>query len=160
MLDREQAQYIRRLLWTWADTPYFIRRKEEEIAHLRAAIDDAYETLGAQNLSGMPNPKGGHKSSVERAVEAAQDRIDLYEQVARDIQDDIEKALKLKRAIDETVDELSPTERKVLEYRYKERHQWDFIGLKMNYHESRVKAIERSALEMLENLITFEVKTK
>lgn len=156
MLDRAQADKMRRLLSYWGNTVYYVRRKEDEIAQFRAAIGDAYSTLGAQNLDGMPRSSRAH-SSVERAAEAAQHRIGCYEEALERIQDEIDRALALKAAVDEVVDGLDVAAQRVLALKYKDRHQWAFIGLKLNYDERHVKRLEYEALVKMSRNVLFDV---
>ena len=148
-MERIRIEHMRRLLWQWGNTAHFVRSKEEEIGQFQAAIDDAYETLGAQQITDMPKGDGGQGSSVERAIDAAQHRIAQYGIALEKIQASIERALALKAAIDEIIEEMKPIEQKVLQLRYVDGHRWGFIGLKMYYDESRVRAIEHGAVKLL-----------
>jgi len=148
-LTSEQAQRMRRLMWKWGNTLYFVQRKEREIRQFQDAINDAYETLHAQQITDMPKGGNSKASSVERAIIAAQHRIEQFETALTIIQREIDRALALKQAIDEVVAELDAVDQKVLTMRYIDEHQWSYIGLRLNYDESWVRAREHKALREL-----------
>ena len=154
-LTSEQAQHMRRLLWKWGNTPYFIQRKEREVRQFQDAINDAYETLHAQQITDMPRGGSMGASSVERAVEAAEHRIEQYEIALAAINREIAQALALKQAIDEVVAELDAVDQKILTMRYVDEHQWSYIGLRLTYDERWVRSKEHKMLCKLSETITF-----
>lgn len=153
-ISREDAEKLRRLLWRWGNTPYFVQRKEREIKQFQEAINDAYETLQAQRITDMPRGSGAAQSSVERAVEAAQHRRDQYEQCVETIGQEIDQSIALKLAIDEGFSTLEPDEQRVLQLRYIDSHRWEYIGLKMNFNDQHARRIERRALDKLARFCT------
>jgi hypothetical protein len=155
-MERMQIEHMRRLLWQWGNTAYFVRSKEDEIKQFQAAIDDAYETLEAQKITDMPRGGSGRISSVERAIEDAQHRIEQYGQALERIHEEISRSLALKAAIDEIVEDMKPIEQKVLALRYVDNHRWRFIGLKLYYDEDYVRKIERETVRKLSNRVEFE----
>lgn len=152
-LTNEQAQHMRRSMWKWGNTLYFIQRKEREIRQFQDAINDAYETLHAQQVTDMP--KGGNTgaSSVERAVIAAQHRAEQFEVALASIQREIDQALAIKQAIDEAIAGMDAVDQKILAMRYIDEHQWSYIGLRLNYDERWVRNKEYNALCKLSRVL-------
>lgn len=157
MLEAEQARKMRRLLWKWGGTIYYVQRKEQEIQCFLGMIADAYNTLQSYRITDMPIAKGLPTSSVERAVEDVERSQALYEKSVQIIRKSIEQALALKQAIDEAIEALEPIEQKVLTMRYVDDHQWAFIALKLSYDERHAKRIEQAAIEKLSRNVTFTV---
>lgn len=155
MLDREQADKIRRFLWNWGNTLFDVNRKEREIRVLQSAIDEAYETLKASSPDGMPRGTT-MRSSVEHAVELAHFRIKQYRSEMDMIQTGIVDALSMKREVDALVDELDLTQRKIIQLRYIDKHRWQHIALVVHYDIGWVKVLERRAIDVLSHHIKFD----
>ena len=154
-LNAEQSRKMRMLLWKWGNTLYFVQQKERELSSLRGLIDDAYDTLGAAKMDGMPNETAKQSSSVENSMAAVQNRISEYERAQGIIQASITKALALKEAIDDAVEVLDPVMQKILRMRYVDDHQWAYIAIMSCYDEGHVRKKEREAVEKLTTRIKF-----
>ena len=148
-IEPSEAQRIRRLLDKWGSTIYFVSRKEREIAWAEEMIRDSYCTIGAHVITGDKVTRSPASSGVERAVERVEERVAMYNESIEMCQEAIKKAMHLKAAIDEIIDEFDQDTRDILRMRYVDRHQWAFIALKMSYDERSVRRKELAAVERL-----------
>lgn len=154
-IERQHREKVRLLLWDWGQTLELIDRKRREIIAYDLWAKDAAETLGAANLSGMPQGIGT-SDNVSRAVIEIERRRKLFEDASASASNDIEKILRRKQLIDEMVEELSAIQQKVIRLRYEGGHKWQFISLKLCYNLVSVKRFERESIDEIAKRIDFE----
>ena len=156
--EREQRKRgkVRMLLWSWGQTMDLIGRKREEMDAFLLWAEDAVDTLGAQNLSGMPGG-GGPADSVSRAVEELDRRRKMFEDAAADSRRQMDEMLRRKHLVDEWIMALPATQQRILSLRYIDGHRWTYIALKMNYSERGVKGHESAAVKRLAQVMDFSL---
>lgn len=146
---------MRSMLWNWGHALNTISGYENDLKVLRQLIVDAQDTLGAQNLDGMPH-SGAPGDSVARAVELVEKRKEAYSGAERATMELIEGRLRLKTTMDRHVIELSALEQQIIRLRYQEGKEWVYIALRVNYSEAQARAIETQAIDKLR--ATSEIK--
>jgi len=156
--EREQRRRgrVRMLLWSWGQTMDLIERKREEMNAFLLWAEDAADTLGAQNLSGMPGG-GGPSDSVSRAVVEMEQRRKMFEEAAEDARRQMDDMLHRKHLVDEWIMTLPATQQRILALRYIDGHRWTYIALKMNYSERGVKGHEGAAVKRLAQVFDFSL---
>ena len=138
---------VRRILWQWANTTRTIERLEAERAYFRSMADEAHCMLKAQNLSGMPG--SGRISDLSDVMEQIEKSAEMYARQCERINAEIADALRLRNAIQDFVSRLTPVQEKVITYRYRDGHEWQFIAIKMNYDEKSVRRIETQVVDLI-----------
>ena len=156
--EREQRQRgkVRMLLWSWGQTMDLIDRKREEMNAFLLWAEDAADTLGAQNLSGMPGGSGP-SDSVSRAVVEMEQRRKMFEDAAGDARLQMDGMLRQKHVMDDLIARLPATQQRILALRYVDGHRWTYIALKMNYSERGVKGHESAAVKRLAQVMDFSL---
>lgn len=135
---------IRRILWRWGSVMDFCRSRQREMEEFQQRLADC-TSLSAQVLDGMP-----HGTDTSNPTQRAAERLvgvgKRYERIIEVIQQDIDAELKLKNDIDKAVAELPYEQQKILELRYKEKHQWVYIAQTMCFDERWVRRLEERAI--------------
>lgn len=148
MEDRRKTRNaVRRLLWRWGNTFPALRRLEREREEAQRWANDARDTLRAQNITGMP--RGGRQSDLSDVVAEYIHRVDMYDDLVKQIDAEIADRIRLRNCIEGLVAQLTPMQEKVIEYRYIDGHAWRYIAMKMNYDEDHIKRVERQAVDFI-----------
>ena len=148
MEDRRKARNaVRRLLWRWGNTMTALRRLEREREEAQRWANDARDTLRAQNLTGMP--RGGRKSDLSDVVAEYIHRVEMYDDLVKQIDLEIAERIRLRNCIEALVAQLTPMQEKVICYRYIDGHAWRYIAMKMNYDEDHIMRVERQAVDTI-----------
>ena len=148
MEDRRKARNaVRRLLWRWGNTMTALRRLEREREEAQRWANDARDTLRAQNLTGMP--RGGRKSDLSDVVAEYIHRVEMYDDLVKQIDLEIAERIRLRNCIEALVAQLTPMQEKVICYRYIDGHAWRYIAMKMNYDEDHIMRVERQAVDYI-----------
>lgn len=148
MEDRRKARNaVRRLLWRWGNTISALRRLEREREEAQKWANDARDTLRAQNLTGMP--RGGRKSDLSDVVAEYIHRVEMFDDLVKQIDAEIAERIRLRNCIEALVAQLTPMQEKVICYRYIDGHAWRYIAMKMNYDEDHIMRVERQAVDYI-----------
>ena len=148
MEDRRKTRNaVRRLLWRWGNTMTALRRLEREREEAQRWANDARDTLRAQNLTGMPG--GGRKSDLYDVVEEYMRRVEMFDDLVKQIDAEIAERIRLRNCIEALVAQLTPMQEKVICYRYIDGHAWRYIAMKMNYDEDHIMRVERQAVDYI-----------
>ena len=148
MEDRRKARNaVRRLLWRWGNTISALRRLEREREEAQKWANDARDTLRAQNITGMP--RGGRKSDLSDVVAEYIHRVEMFDDLVKQIDAEISERIRLRNCIEALVAQLTPMQEKVICYRYIDGHAWRYIAMKMNYDEDHIMRVERQAVDYI-----------
>ena len=148
MEDRRKTRNAaRRLLWRWGNTISALRRLEREREEAQKWANDARDTLRAQNITGMP--RGGRKSDLSDVVAEYIHRVEMYDDLVKQIDAEIAERIRLRNCIEALVAQLTPMQEKVICYRYIDGHAWRYIAMKMNYDEDHIMRVERQAVDYI-----------
>ena len=148
MEDRRKARNaVRRMLWRWGNTMTALRRLEREREEAQKWANDARDTLRAQNLTGMPG--GGRKSDLSDVVAEYIHRVEMFDDLVKQIDAEIAERIRLRNCIEALVAQLTPMQEKVICYRYIDGHAWRYIAMKMNYDEDHIMRVERQAVDTI-----------
>ena len=148
MEDRRKTRNaVRRMLWRWGNTLPALRRLEREREEAQRWANDARDTLRAQNLTGMP--RGGRKSDLADVVSEYIRRVEMYDDLVKQIDAEIGERIRLRNCIEPLVAQLTPMQEKVICYRYIDGHAWRYIAMKMNYNEDHIMRVERQAVDFI-----------
>ena len=148
MEDRRKTRNaVRRMLWRWGNTISALRRLEREREEAQKWANDARDTLRAQNLTGMP--RGGRKSDLSDVVAEYIHRVEMFDDLVKQIDAEIAERIRLRNCIEALVAQLTPMQEKVICYRYIDGHAWRYIAMKMNYDEDHIMRVERQAVDYI-----------
>ena len=148
MEDRRKTRNaVRRLLWRWGNTISALRRLEREREEAQKWANDARDTLRAQNITGMP--RGGRKSDLSDVVAEYIHRVEMYDDLVKQIDAEIAERIRMRNCIEALVAQLTPMQEKVICYRYIDGHAWRYIAMKMNYDEDHLMRVERQAVDYI-----------
>lgn len=148
MEDRRKTRNaVRRMLWHWGNTISALRKLECEREEAQRWANDARDTLRAQNLTGMP--RGGRKSDLSDVVAEYIHRVEMYDDLVKQIDSEIAERIRLRNCIETLVAQLTPMQEKVICYRYIDGHAWRYIAMKMNYDEDHIMRVERQAVDYI-----------
>lgn len=148
MEDRRKTRNaVRRMLWRWGNTISALRKLEREREEAQRWANDARDTLRAQNLTGMP--RGGRKSDLSDVVAEYIHRVEMYDELVKQIDAEIADRIRLRNCIEALVAQLTPMQEKVICYRYIDGHAWRYIAMKMNYDEDHIMRVERQAVDYI-----------
>lgn len=144
---RNTRNAVRKLLWRWGNTITALRRLEREREEAQRWANDARDTLRAQSLTGMP--RGGRQSDLSDVVAEYIHRVDMYDDLVKQIDAEIADRIRLRNCIEGLVAQLTPMQEKVIGYRYIDGHAWRYIAMKMNYDEDHIMRVERQAVDFI-----------
>ena len=148
MEDRRKTRNaVRRMLWRWGNTISALRKLEREREEAQRWANDARDTLRAQNLTGMP--RGGRKSDLSDVVAEYIHRVEMYDDLVKQIDAEIAERIRMRNCIEAMVAQLTPMQEKVICYRYIDGHAWRYIAMKMNYDEDHIMRVERQAVDYI-----------
>lgn len=148
MEDRRKTRNaVRRMLWRWGNTISALRKLEREREEAQRWANDARDTLRAQDLTGMP--RGGRKSDLSDVVAEYIHRVEMYDDLVKQIDAEIAERIRLRNCIEALVAQLTPMQEKVICYRYIDGHAWRYIAMKMNYDEDHIMRVERQAVDYI-----------
>lgn len=130
-------------------------RLNRELNEIICCKEDCYNTLQAQNLTGMPKDQTpeDRPSSVERAVIKISDR---YGEAVTYYTNRINDLLDQKRLFEATWSDrmlLSSSERTIITLRYIQDMPWSLVCRKVHYGRTRATAIAQDAMKRLQTHI-------
>lgn len=136
---------VRRLLWRWGRVAEFCTAKTREIEFFAEKLE------ASRGLTGYVADGQPHGSEVSdptaRAALRMESILQSYADLVDGIAQDIEQETAFKRSMDELINALPHEQRRVLELRYVDGHQWVFIGMKMCMDETTAKRMEARAVD-------------
>lgn len=139
---------MRAMLWNWGRALDTIAAYERDLRILSGLKREAYNTLGAQRLDGMPRT-GGLADPTHSAATEAKHRLEEYARAEAHARDMINSRLKLKMKIDEAVSTLPALWQQILRARYQENRSWQSVAHDTHYGVSRTRDIEARAIDRL-----------
>lgn len=137
----------RKLLWAWGHAIDDIQRLEQEREAFWHWANDARDTLHAQKLNGMP--RGGKSSDLADVIDEVVRRAEMYEAQVELIDNEIADRIRLRNRIEKLVAQLTPLQKKVAAYRYKDGFEWRYIARKINYSERAARRIDDRIVDKL-----------
>jgi len=151
MTDCERAA-VRRLLWRWGRFAEFCDARQRELDFYADKLESSRD-LGGRVMDGQPHGSG--ISDPTARVALSMDRIiDSYAELVEKIGASIENEKRFKLTIDELINALPREQRRIIELRYIDGHQWAFIGMKMVMDERTAQRLDEKAVEALIPAIT------
>ncbi|MBQ5588424.1 MAG: sigma-70 family RNA polymerase sigma factor [Selenomonadales bacterium] len=147
-------QSIRRLLWRWGAVTVFCAEQHREIEQYKDLINST-AGLRAINMDGMP-----HGNVVSRPTEQAAERIErlkqMYEERVEWATEAIDKELRFEAALNDAMTCLNPTERAVIDLKYKRKYSLLRTARELHCAEPTVKYREKKAIDKLSKRITVD----
>lgn len=140
------------MLWNWGRALDTIAAYERDLRTLSGLKREAYNTLSAQRLDGMPHASG-MADPTPAALEDVKRHLAAYERAEANAQRMIASRLKLKMQIDAAVSALPALWQQVLRARYVDKRSWQAVAHDIHYGVSRVRDIESRAIDRLRDLI-------
>ena len=156
MTETDRAS-VRRLLWRWGRVREFCAAKEKELEFYADKLESSRD-IGGRVQDGQPRGSGISDPTARAAL--SMDRIiDSYADLVEGIRAAIYRELDFKAAMDELIDGLPHEQRRIIELRYLDGHQWTFIGMKMVMDERTAQRIDERAIEALKPGISVMMST-
>lgn len=146
MTEREQARAaVKRRLNSYRDLWAEHQQLQEELDRLETLMDSP----GGPNMDGMPRSPGAG-NPVERMVVKHLTLQDRYKA-------QIAQMVKEQAAIEELIETLDPTERRLARFRYIDGLNWEEVCERMNYSWRQTHRIHG---RMLDKLVDAELKSR
>lgn len=136
------------MLWNWGRALDTIAAYERDLRTLSGLKREAYNTLSAQRLDGMPRASG-KADPTQTALEEIEKRLADYERAELNARHMISSRLTLKMQIDDAISVLPALWQQVLRARYVDRRSWQAVAHDIHYGVSRVRDIESRAIDRL-----------
>ena len=151
MTDGERAA-VRRLLWRWGRFAEFCDARQRELDFYADKLESSRD-LGGRVMDGQPHGSGISDPTARVALSMG-NIIDSYAELVEKIGASIESEKRFKLAMDELINGLPREQRRIIELRYIDGHQWAFIGMKMCMDERTAQRLDERAIEALIPAIT------
>lgn len=144
----KDRQSIRRVLWRWGDVTVFCANQHKELSMYRDLIASA-EGVGAVKLDGLPHGSTPGRPT-ERAAECVMRLREMYAERIEWAVAAIDDELRFEAAVNDAISAcLTPSEKAIIDLRYKRKMPFIHIGRYLKYAESTVKAKEQRAVDKL-----------
>ena len=146
MTEREQTRAeIKKRLNSYRELQAERQQLQEELEHLELLM----RSPGGPNLDGMPKSPGSG-NPIERMVIKHLTLLDRYKaQIARMVNE--------QTAIEDMIEALDPTERRLARFRYIDGLNWETVCEKMNYSWRQTHRIHG---RVLDKLVVAELKKR
>lgn len=145
-MDNEELQkscfrFTEKLLYSYNDISEFIENTEKKIIDMD--LEENITTVGAINYDSI---KISPTFNINRVMEnKAVDRVDD----AIELQIELYRNKKVIKDIDQCINNLSPTHREIIKYRYIEGLSWlEIVGI-MNYEERQLRTKKNEAVKSI-----------
>lgn len=145
-MDNEELQkscfrFTEKLLYSYNDISEFIENTEKKIIDMD--LEENITTVGAINYDSI---KISPTFNINRVMEnKAVDRVDG----AIELQIELYRNKKVIKDIDQCINNLSPTHRDIIKYRYIEGLSWlEIVGI-MNYEERQLRTKKNEAVKSI-----------
>ena len=146
MDQNETRRKMRDLLWSWGRALDRRESLQRELKRVGAMIEDLYASYPGMRY-GEIKGSGGTGDPTYRAVERIDELLEAHKAEADTLQAEILENIRFKRAIDESMNDLSAIERRIIEMRYQNEWSWAYVAIKVNYAESTVREIETGVID-------------
>ncbi|MBN8046924.1 hypothetical protein J0A94_03720 [Paraclostridium bifermentans] len=145
-MDKKELQdncfrFSEKILYGYKDIEEFIEITEEKLKELK--LEENTTTVGAINYDGIQvSPTFGimrvtEKKALDKVEKETELKIELY------------RNKKLKKEIDQVINNLSQIHKDIIKYRYFEELQWLEITEKMNYEERQLRNKKNEAIKSI-----------
>ena len=144
MIEAEIRTNVKRRLNSYKDLRAEYRQLMDELQQLEAVMDSP----SGPNYDGMPKSQGVG-NPVERMVIKHLELVDRYKA-------QLSKLAAAQLAIEEMIENLEPTERRLARFRYIDGLNWDDVCERMNYswrqtHRIHGKMLDKLVAQEMEN---------
>lgn len=140
-LEKNCFRFTEKILYGYKDIEEFIKNTEEKLKILK--LEENTTTVGAINYDSIQvSPTFNISRMTERkALNKVQEETELKIELYRN--------KKLKKEIDQAINNLSPIHRDVIKYRYIDELTWmEIIGI-MNYEERQLRNKKKQAVKSI-----------
>lgn len=140
-LQKSCFRFTEKLLYSYNDISEFIENTEKKIIDMD--LEENITTVGAINYDSI---KISPTFNINRVMEnKAVDRVDD----AIELQIELYRNKKVIKDIDQCINNLSPTHREIIKYRYIEGLSWlEIVGI-MNYEERQLRTKKNEAVKSI-----------
>lgn len=140
-LQKSCFRFTEKLLYSYNDISEFIENTEKKIIDMD--LEENITTVGAINYDSI---KISPTFNINRVMEnKAVDRVDD----AIELQIELYRNKKVIKDIDQCINNLSPTHRDIIKYRYIEGLSWlEIVGI-MNYEERQLRTKKNEAVKSI-----------
>ena len=140
-LEKDCFRFTEKLLYSYLDIEEFIQETEEKIKTMNQ--EEFITTVGAINYDSIQVSQTFNISRVteRKVLDKIEEEVELKIELYRN--------KKLKKEIDQVINNLSPLHKDIIKYRYIERLQWVEIVDKMNYEERQLRNKKNQAVRSI-----------
>lgn len=151
----EERARIRRLLWRWGRVMEYCAARQREIEGFKD-IARAARDLPPIRITGLPGSKQPGDPTARMAARA-NELAERYDGTINKLIADCDRELAFMRAMDDLINRLPGEQQRILDLRYKQGWNWDYIALKTCFSVQHTKYLEAAAVDEIGTGI--EVKT-
>lgn len=140
-LKNDCFRFAEKLLYNYKDITEFIENTKDKLKDL--SLEENITTVGSINYDGIHTSPTFNISRVieNKVIDRLGDEVELKIELYRN--------KKLKKVIDQSINNLSPIHKDVIKYRYIEGLQWTEIVDKMNYEERQLRNKKNEAVKSI-----------
>lgn len=150
----EMRKPVRRLLWRWGSVMERCAAMQREIEGFQEMAQAARD-LPPVRVTGVPGNKNPGDPTGRMALRAAE-LADRYDSIITRLIADCDKELAFKDAMDALINQLLSEQQRILDLRYKQGWNWNYIAFKMCFSPQHVRRIETAAVEKLADNVKVE----
>lgn len=143
----EERKPVRRLLWRWGRVMEYCAARQREIEGFQE-IARAARDLPPVRLTGMPGSKAPGDPTARLAFRAEELAM-RYDVTINKLIADCDRELAFKAAMDAVISDLPGEQQHILDLKYKQGWNWDYIALKMCFSVQHAKRLEAVAVDKI-----------
>lgn len=143
----DKRAQVRGMLARWATTIPEIKRLEKDRIDCERLRDDIRDSTRISRSGGSSG--GGGSGDISDLVGKVIERVDVYDQRIKQIDELIAQKMELRSMVDVAVCALPEMQQRIIELRYKERKNWVAIGMQVYCSEGHAKRLEAAAVDAL-----------
>lgn len=132
---------IKQKLHNYKYIEFKIDAENEELRNLASMID-VQRNVKSPIMTDMP----GNNSISDPVAEAAERIIDKYCKEFARHENELDKLFKEKHKIDDLIEVLDSTERRIIELKYFKKYKWWMVADTVNYSEKQCRRISNRAI--------------
>jgi archaellum component FlaC len=137
---------IESLLYEYGEIAGKIKKLRDELQDELESRKDILNLLKANVITDAPRVSGGVSDPVYQAVSRA---VDVFAGHIERLRLEIEGLNKKRDFVEELLKGLAWTERKIVELRYFQGHDWEVVARKSNYSKSQCLRIKNAIIEKI-----------
>lgn len=138
---------VRGMLARWATAIPEVKRLERDRLECERLRDDIRDSTRISRNSG--NSGGSGSGDISDLVGKVIERVDVYDQRIKQIDELIAQKMELRSVVDVAVSTLPEIQQQIVALRYKERKNWVAIGMQVYCSEGHAKRLEAAAVDAL-----------